>query len=354
MSASVLIDLRPSQGSPTGAGVYLRDLANALHQVLPVEGLISPARGAVPEAAVPLTALSVAGPAFNLAALRLAARQRCSLISASRLPAVLRPARGIPVFLDLVVELFPETQTVASVAVKRLLDRRAARAQTVLSMSMTTTTDLVRYLGAPPNRIVTVRPGCVPPQPDNGTDGAVLERLGIRQPYVLALGTLEPRKNLVLLLDVFRQAAFSSPVQLVLAGARGWKMGPVEAQSAELEQAGVLKRPGYVATSERAALYRQALCLAFPSLYEGFGLPLLEAMSYGTPVVASTAPACVEVVGDAGILLPPRDIDGWTRAIRGLLDDAAERSRLRAAGLARAQLFRWSDSVRPLVDRLAA
>jgi glycosyltransferase involved in cell wall biosynthesis len=221
-------------------------------------------------------------------------------------------------------------------------------------MSMTTTTDLVRHLGARAERIVTVRPGRPVPQADDGHDGQVLARFGITKPFVLALGTLEPRKNLVLLLDVFGQTTFRPELQLVLAGPRGWKMGRLGAPIEALLTRGALKLPGYVSDSERSALYRRALCLAFPSLYEGFGLPLLEAMSYGCPVVASTAPACVEVVGDGGVLLPPNDAGAWTAAVERLARDQTERARLKTAGLARARLFSWSDSVQPLIERLAA
>jgi glycosyltransferase involved in cell wall biosynthesis len=119
-----------------------------------------------------------------------------------------------------------------------------------------------------------------------------------------------------------------------------------------LRQSGRLVYLGYVTEDDKALLYRRAVCLAYPSLYEGFGLPILEAMTYGTAAVVSRAPACVEVIGAAGIVLDPRDGAAWAEAIREVTRDPARRAKLCEAGQARSREFSWRRSITPLVERL--
>lgn len=167
---------------------------------------------------------------------------------------------------------------------------------------------------------------------------STLARLGVGSPFVLFVGTLEPRKGLGCLLDAFARVRRGRPeVSLVVAGARGW--GPI------LD----LERPGVVALGEASdpdldVLYRSALALAVPSLHEGFGLPVLEAMTRGCPVVASTAGALPEVVGDAGLLVSPEDPEALAGALEQLAGDRELAVRLRESGHARASGFTWASS----------
>jgi glycosyltransferase involved in cell wall biosynthesis len=180
---------------------------------------------------------------------------------------------------------------------------------------------------------------------------AVVEGLGVPMPYVLSVGTLEPRKNLARLVHAYRDAvgAASLPHALVLAGHPGWRTGDLDAAIAE-------EGPGTVVRLERAtdleldALYRAADAVVYVSLSEGFGMPLLEAMSRGTPVVSSSATSMPEVAGDAAILVDPMDGETIARALVRVLEDPALADDLRRRGLARAAAFSWEATAAGTID----
>jgi len=162
------------------------------------------------------------------------------------------------------------------------------------------------------------------------------------------VGTLQPRKNLSILVEAWDmlRARVAQPPMLLLAGKRGWLYdGLLQAvQSRGLGD--LIKFADYVEREDLPALYSGALALTFPSLYEGFGLPALEAMSCGTPVLASTASSVPEVVGDAGILLDPNDAGAWADAVERIMQDGALREELSRKGLARAAQFTWERCAR--------
>jgi alpha-1,3-rhamnosyl/mannosyltransferase len=163
------------------------------------------------------------------------------------------------------------------------------------------------------------------------------------------VGTLEPRKNLVRLVRAYRRSEAAGTHSLVLAGPFGWK--PTRLQR-ELTQPG----PGRVITTGRVsedeldALHRGASAFAYPSMYEGFGLPVLDAMARGVPTIVGEASSLPEVVGEAALRVDPRSIRGLTEAIDRLLDDRAEADRLAAAGRARANEFSWDRTARGTLD----
>jgi glycosyltransferase involved in cell wall biosynthesis len=174
----------------------------------------------------------------------------------------------------------------------------------------------------------------------------VLERHGVPDaPYLLALGTLKPGKNFVTTIRSFARLVESErldDLRLVLVGTRGWDYGAVfEA----VEEAGPLRDrihfTGFVADEDLAPLYSGALAFVFPSMYEGFGLPVLEAMQCGVPVVASNRSSIPEVVGDAGILVDPTDVDGYCEALLSLYRDSGRRTELARAAVGRASEFSW-------------
>jgi alpha-1,3-rhamnosyl/mannosyltransferase len=162
--------------------------------------------------------------------------------------------------------------------------------------------------------------------------------------YWLGVGTLEPRKNLQLALNAFmrlpKKVRQSCP--MVLVGMKGWRTEALEAQLAPLVQAGEVRVLGYLSRAELATLIAGAKALIYPSVYEGFGLPPLEAMSCGVPVIASNVSSLPEVVGDAGILIDPQDVEGLTDQMRNLIDDRGLCQRLSAAALIRSQQFSWA------------
>ena len=224
--------------------------------------------------------------------------------------------------------------------------RAVARADHILADSAHTRRDLSELLHVPPDKVSVVYPGVAPRfrrVDDPAALAAVRARYGLDGPFILGLGTLEPRKNLARLIEAFaRLAARGLPHSLVLAGGRGWLYDPIFAQ---VERLGVKERVrflGYVADDDLPALYSLADAFAFPSLYEGFGLPPLEALACGTPTVVSNTSSLPEVVGDAALQVDPTDVDALAEALVRLVTDAALRGRLRAVGPPQAARFSWS------------
>jgi glycosyltransferase involved in cell wall biosynthesis len=349
----VLVDLRWSQGQPAGIGRYILGLAVALNDHLRVRGLVK--AGSHPPVPFEVTQLRDR-PNFSFDVLEslLARRTGLPLITLSRLPVLLARKQAMPIVGDLTPLILPHTHPAVRGLLERVTYPVAAKATTIITLSQTSRHDLVQRLGILDERVCVVRPGRSPssnpvPPPHAGRG---LQDMGVRGDYVLAIGTLEPRKNLGVLVEAFATRLHGQPLQLVIAGGLGWKYQRLLDQLAPLERAGTVVRLGYVSEAEKALLLRQAMCLAYPSLYEGFGLPILEAMVQGIPVVVSNAPACLEVIGSAGMVLDPNDGAGWADAITRLWRDPQLRLRLGRSGQERSWQFSWPQSIRPLVERL--
>lgn len=256
---------------------------------------------------------------------------------------------GVPVVVtvhDLTLLRHPELGTPA---LRRLVERAARsvrEAARVIADSEATRRDVVELLDAPPDRVRVVPLGCDPrfsPGDAGAARRTVAAELGIAAPFVLHVGTVEPRKNLPALISAFAQArrARRLPQLLVLAGAPGWGVEPVRARIAAEGLAGVVRLTGPVSAAHLLALYRAADLFAFPSLYEGFGLPVVEAMACGTPVVTADVAALPEVAGGAALIVDPRDQAALAEALDRGLNDLEVRARLKAAGPARAAAFTW-------------
>jgi glycosyltransferase involved in cell wall biosynthesis len=232
----------------------------------------------------------------------------------------------------------------------------AQAADRIIAISRTTRDDVIEHLGVDPERVTVVPLGVAPsfrPRPAQEV-AAELAPLGLAPgSYLLFLGTIEPRKNLGRLLDaVVRLGSDVGP--LVVAGADGWGNDELSPRLAELGRRGRVRGLGYISGSLRVSLLAGARAFVFPSLYEGFGLPALEAMACGTPVVTSNVSALPEVVGDAGLLIDPLDVDALADAIRRLWTDEALRGDLSARGLARARRFTWDQTARLTLEVYAA
>ncbi|MCX5759604.1 MAG: glycosyltransferase family 1 protein, partial [Candidatus Hydrogenedentes bacterium] len=170
----------------------------------------------------------------------------------------------------------------------------------------------------------------------------VVAQYALPGPYILFVGTLEPRKNLPVLLRAFARIAKDVPHALVLAGGAGWNVAPILATLESLELGDRVRRIGFVRTTEDlSALYSAADVFVLPSRYEGFGLPLLEAMTCGCPVVAADNTSIPEVAGDAALLCGTDDVDAFAEALRTAVSDAAVRARLIEAGRERRKQFSW-------------
>jgi glycosyltransferase involved in cell wall biosynthesis len=211
-----------------------------------------------------------------------------------------------------------------------VLPRVARAARRVIAASEFTRLELLSTLGLPEEKVRVIPHAVGPPFV---ADGAAADG-----DYVLTVGTLEPRKNLERLVDGFRRSGLNGS-RLLVAGMRGW--GGVEVAGERVEQL------GFVPDDELARLYRGARCLAYLSAYEGFGLPLLEAMACGAPVVAAAAGSAPEVTGGAAVLVDPDDPDAIAA---GLAEAVERRDELRARGLERARAFSWEAVARATVD----
>lgn len=223
-----------------------------------------------------------------------------------------------------------------------LLERWGARRYVLVhTVSEHARDDILRYVPTLRDRI-TVSGGGVSELPPPAPDAPA--RFGARRPFFLAVGTLEPRKNLPFLLRTFARFRRERPdMQLVLAGRFGWGAAEVERSVADLGLGDAVVLTGAITDADLAALYHSARALLFPSLHEGFGLPLVEAMSAGLPVVSADVTSMPEVCGNAALLVPPSDEERWLDAMRAVSSDPALRAELTQRGRARARAFSWDE-----------
>ncbi|MDI6873799.1 glycosyltransferase family 4 protein [Candidatus Solincola sp.] len=231
----------------------------------------------------------------------------------------------------------------------------ARRARFVVAVSENTARDVERIWGIPRGRIAVVPEGVTPeyrPPGDRGTVERTLSRYGIRQPYFLYLGGFDPRKNLRNLLLGFKRFLFSTSedVLLVMAGDRHGFEGYLDDEVEELGLEGRVLFTDFVPEEDLPALYGGATLFVCVSLYEGFGLPLLEAMACGTPVLASHVSSIPEVVGEAGILVDPLDPEEIAAGMRKLWEEADLRAELATRGRERAASFTWDAAARRILD----
>lgn len=222
----------------------------------------------------------------------------------------------------------------------------ARRADLIVASSESTRQDIIEILDVPGDRVVVVHLGVdanLAPVADADRLAAFRQRRGLPERMILFLGTLEPRKNLPTLLAAYgrlcQRPGFAH--RLVIAGGKGWYHGQIEATVQRLGLADRVLFPGFVPDDELALWYSAADLFVYPSLYEGFGLPVLEALACGTPVVTSDASSMPEAVGDAGLVVPPLDDVALAEAMGRLLEDHALAEDLRGRGLARAQALSW-------------
>jgi len=233
---------------------------------------------------------------------------------------------------------------------KRRMPIMAHRATLIIAPSEWTRREIKQYLKVKDHKLRVIpeaaRPHLRPQREDEIQP--VLERLGIRGAFLLYVGTIEPRKNLLALIRAYDDLIRSTEhkPQLVLAGGRGWLFDEVFNLVEELRLQEQVKFTGYVADADLPALYSAAEAFVYPSLYEGFGLPPLEAMACGAPVITSNVTSLPEVVGEAGLTHAPEDTRALTQAMVQLLNDLAAREHFKRAGLERAQQFSWERAAR--------
>lgn len=234
----------------------------------------------------------------------------------------------------------------------RHLEKTLKRSSRVITPSRSVRAELVEEGMIAAERVVAIHHG--PGHLAHGPPSAVPD--AVPRPYALHVGTLEPRKNLSMLIAAWREARRISPAvpPLVLCGGYGWKSEDLRRAVGEGEAGGWVVHLGYVEDTVLASLYSGALLAVSPSLYEGFGLPVVEAMKAGVPVLCSDIPVFREVAADAALYVAPRNEGAWAEAIVSLCEDAAERSRLAAAGHARVAGLSWSRAAAETLEALRA
>lgn len=264
------------------------------------------------------------------------------------------PWKSVVTIHDLAFALFPDTHTEASRRYYAHTAESCRRAERVIAVSRATAHDLTHTLQVDPSRIDVIYEAparsCFP-RPREAFE-ALARELGIaaERPFVLFVGTLEPRKNLPLLFDVMVRVRREIDAQLVVVGGPGWLQESI-VQAHEKSGLGAQARfVGWQGEEGAAVLYSHAAALALPSIYEGFGLPLVEAMACGAPVVSSNAGPLPEIAGDAAVLLNPHNPSAWADALLKVLSDPAHAAALRERGFRRAAQFSWEQCARETRD----
>ena len=239
----------------------------------------------------------------------------------------------------------------------RVVPRSVARTTHVLADSAATKNDLVELFHTSPDKITVLYGGVdarFAPVTDPKRLAAVRAKYNIGlDPFILGIGTIQPRKNFRRLVQAFfhlRSPAFASDLKLVIVGGKGWLYDDIFAEVKRLGLEGRVLFPGFVDDDDLPTLYSAAEALAFPSIYEGFGLPILEAMACGTPVVTSVTSSLPELAGDAALLVEPTDVDAIAAALNRLLQEADLRRKLVAAGFNQARKFTWEKAAAQLLE----
>jgi glycosyltransferase involved in cell wall biosynthesis len=346
---------------PAGIGRYTIELIRALHAhqpdvevwllkpfANPIAGLSADEK----ELRLPgmrlLPILMTAGPAAIAA---LAVRHRLDVIhdpagvSPFLIPRRVAPFARVVTIHDVIPFVHPETHAaLTNLLFRHYIPRTLRFVDRIVTVSDASKRDIERFFRVDGSRIARIHCGVGPqfaPQEPRVVANA-LDRYGISRPYILTVGALQARKNLETLFRAFaRLREAGLPHRLVVVGRKVWKSEGAFLRLDELGLGGSVILTGYVQDADLPALYAGADCFVFPSIYEGFGLPPLEAMACGTPVVASNASSLPEVVADAGILVDPYDVDELAAAVRRVVQSPALAQELARKGLARARRFDW-------------
>ncbi len=280
-------------------------------------------------------------------------RERVSLFHAPHyvLPP-LTPCRSIVTIHDCIHLMFPQylPNRLAYGYARTFLYTASRRSSRILTVSESSKHDIVRLMKVPPERVTVIYNAIderFGQEPDEDEVWKVRERYQLHDPFILYAGNIKPHKNLERLIDAFyRLRRDGLDIRLLIIGDEISKYPNLRRAVHRYQLHKYVRFLGYVPDDMLAVLYRLAGVFAFPSLYEGFGLPPLEAMASGTPVVTSNVSSLPEVVGDAAVLIDPHDPDAIADGLRRVLTDPALREDLRARGLARAREYSWDRSIR--------
>jgi glycosyltransferase involved in cell wall biosynthesis len=251
---------------------------------------------------------------------------------------------------DVIPFIYPETSSRLDWLIYHFwLPVVISRLDSIITVSEQSKSDLVQYLQVKPEKITVIPEAASPiyqPLRQTRIENTLL-RLGINFPYILYVGSIEARKNLNTLLEAYDQVrCWSENWKLVIVGAHRWKYSSVFSTLERLQLTSSVYFTGYVAEEDLPILYNGASLFIFPSLYEGFGLPVLEALACGTPVVTSNCASLPEVAGEAAILVDPLDVNAIALAIRQVLEEPDLAVSMRLKGIAQAQQFSWEQTAK--------
>jgi glycosyltransferase involved in cell wall biosynthesis len=266
-------------------------------------------------------------------------------------PVWLRTPSVVTVY-DLSFIHYPQVLSAARRLYLRLFTGLACRrARRVITISQSTAQDIARTLGIPAGKIDLAAPGYDPAMfhPLSVEAIAAFRRQkGLPERFWLFIGTLEPRKNLLTLLEAYAALSPEERLPLIIGGGKGWDYDPIFETVARYRLN--VQFPGFIASDELPFWYNCAEAFVFPSVFEGFGLPVLEAMACGTPVIVSDASSLPEVAGTAGLCVPPRDVEAWTVALHRAANDDQWRQSACERGYAEASRYSWAETAKQTVE----
>lgn len=265
-------------------------------------------------------------------------------------------SKTVVTIYDMVYKLYPETMYKANYDLLNKNTQRSGRdADIILTISENSKKEIAELINIPLEKIRIAYPATDSsifyPRKDESCKSLLQAKYKIEGDYILYLGTLEPRKNINTLIKAFELVSIkNSDIKLVLAGGKGWKYDEIYSLVQELKLEDRVTFTGYIEEEDIPILYSNAIMFVFPSIYEGFGMPPLEAMACGTPVIVSNSSSLPEVVGDSGVLVDPRDSEHIACEIERLIHDKNLRKDLADKGLLQASKFSWKQSANKAMD----
>ncbi|MBC6956915.1 MAG: glycosyltransferase family 4 protein [Anaerolineae bacterium] len=351
----------------TGIGRYTVEMVRALTTLPDAPELILLTAGdAGPLADLPLQRVPLHGCRLMPALLTHGQAQLRMLAARLRLDVVHDPvgvapfglglgrARSVITIHDVIPLSFPGVSTrMDALIYRRWLPFAARRVDRVLTVSEASSADIQQHLGVKPGRVEVIAPGVSAQfQTAASADaGSVREKYALPDHYILSVGNVEERKNVRRVIEAYAQIRRSNlPYKLVIVGPHNWRFSEIIEAANLSDFRDDVQFTGYVDAADLPAIYRGADVFAFPSLYEGFGLPVIEAMAAGTPAVTSNRSSLPEAAGDAALKVDPEDTDAIADAITRILTDAALADDLRARGIARAAGFTWERMARAVLN----
>ena len=366
------IDGYPLSEPRTGVGHYTLELARALALISPADQfeLVSPKpfeRTALDELershlsnlrATNPRASSIRGHWWSIGLPLYARRAAFDLFHGTNFDVPLwtrKKRRSVVTIHDLAALLHPEKHRSRLVRRSRLRLPLVVRiADMIITPTESVKREVCRHLSVKPDKVTAIHLAARQSfQPLSFPETAqVRQRLGVKDDFLLFVGTLEPRKNLLTLLQAFAKILGQSSLrpQLVIAGGEGWLMDESFAFMKNPAISEHLRLTGYLSDEDLRALYSACRIFIYPSVYEGFGLPPLEAMACGAPVIAGRIPSLQETLGGAARLVEPLDVDALAKSIVEVLEDESQRRALQAAGRERAGKFSWEQTARATLD----